>query len=75
MLRVNPGDHDRSKGYLQIDGPGVENRLSSGKDHNNVGDAKDYGACEERGKRGRIGQRSEFSAILIRRESRRSRAA
>jgi hypothetical protein len=75
MLSVNPGDHDRFKGYLQMMAPEAENRQSSGKGHNNVGDANDCSACEERGRWGRIGHRSEFSAILIQRESRRSEAA
>jgi hypothetical protein len=75
MLGVNPGDHDRSRGYLQIDGFRTENRLSSGKEHNNVRVAKDCSACGERGKRGRIGQRSDFATMLNQRERRCSKAA
>jgi hypothetical protein len=41
MIGVNPGDHDRSRGYLQIDGFRSENRLSGGKDHTNARVTKD----------------------------------
>jgi hypothetical protein len=70
MLDVNPGDHDRSNFYLQVEGSGSGKQAVWWKDQNYVRDAKECGGCETRGKRGSIGQYPEFSATLIRRERR-----